>query len=344
MADRRTIPSNRVDPFQSLGTASQRLMRLVRETPPERFQDEAVAVLRGALRFDVSMWGSATVQDAVIRPHSYHVTGITPERSAEAYIAYEAVKEGDWVARTAIARPGTCVSFDGRAPPGVADSGWLAFLEAFDIRHALSTMLVQPISKLAVFLSLYRANLDDPFAEDERRLLEALVPILAYAWDVNRLHAMEAGRVARDPDAGTAMADAYGFLHVAEPRFEQVLRAEWPAWSGPTLPDQLLTLIARGGTWRGSSMAVRAAPPVNGFTTLRAQPRSLADRLSAREREIARMWADGKQTEEIAGALGLRPVSVRNRLQRIYLKLEVHGRLEMLRALEAGAESDVGET
>ncbi len=324
-----------LDPFQALGGASQRLMQLVRETPSERFQDQAIEVLRGTLRFDVSMWGSATVQDAVLQPHSYHVTGAPPERSAEAYVAYEEVKGADWVARTAIARPGTCVLFDGRRPPAEASAAWLAFLEAFDIRHVLSTMRVQPISNLAVFLSLYRADRDDPYSEEERRLLEALVPILATAWDANRLHAMEAGRVPRDPEAGTAMSDEYGFLHVVEPRFEAALHGEWPSWTGPTLPEPLLPLAAHGGTWRGTRMVARASAPVNGFTTLRAQPRSPADRLSPRELEVARLWADGKQTEEIAEAMGLKPVSVRNRLQRVYLKLDVHGRVELLRVLEA---------
>lgn len=328
------------EPFQALGAATQRLIQLVRETPPERFQDEAITVLRGALRFNVSMWGSATVHDAVVQPHSYHVTGAPPEQSAQAYVAYEAVKDLDWVARTAISRPGTCVVFDGRTPPAEASPDWLRFLETFEIRHVLSTMLVQPISRLAVFLSLYRAGRDDAYTDAECQLVETLVPILATTWDANRLHALEAGREPRDPDAGTAMADAYGFLHVAEPRFAEVLRGEWPSWSGPTLPEPLLPLLTRGRTWRGSRMVVRASPPVDGFTTLRAQARSPVDRLSPRELQVARMWADGLQTEAIASALGIRPVSVRNKVQRIYLKLGVHGRIEMLRAIESHAARD----
>lgn len=328
-----------LDPYAALGGATQRLMRLVRETPPENFQDRAVEVLRGVLPFDVSMWSSATVHDAVLQPHSYHVTGTPLETSAAAYVAYEAVKGEDWVARAVIARPGACVNFDGRAPPADAAPDWLAFLEAFDIRHVLSTMLVQPISQLAVFVSLYRARRDEPYSEEERRFLEAIVPVLVTAWDANRLHALESGRVPRDPDAGTAMADEYGSLHVVEPRFEAVLRGEWPSWTGPTLPEPLLPLAAHGGAWRGSRMVARASHPVNGFTTLRVQPRSLADRLSPRELEIARMWADGRTTDEVAGALGLRPASVRNRLQRIYLKLDVHGKVELVRALGGSGET-----
>ena len=321
------------DALAALAGTAHGLLALVRETPPEHFQDEAMAVIRQAVRFDVALCASAQVGSTVLAPHSYHVSGAPPDWSAQAFEAYGAVMEEDWLARMAIAGPGTCFGYDGRTPPPDASAEWVAFNERFGIRQAVCTMLGRPISKLGLFISLYRSDAGDPFSQGERRVLELVTPILATAWDVNRLHALESFRTPRDPDAGTGMADDRGVLHVVEAQFERVLRQEWPTWTGPQLPPQLAALAVRGGGWKGLQLVARAAPPAGGFTTIRVQPRTRVDRLSPRELEIARLWASGQDAAEVAAALGLRVASVRSRLQRIYLKLGVHDRAGMVRVL-----------
>ncbi len=51
-------------------------------------------------------------------------------------------------------------------------------------------------------------------------------------------------------------------------------------------------------------------------------------RLTEREREVLRLLADGLDTREIAGRLTLSRATVRNHVQHILNKLEVHSRLE----------------
>jgi len=55
--------------------------------------------------------------------------------------------------------------------------------------------------------------------------------------------------------------------------------------------------------------------------------------LTSREAEIARTAAQGLQDKEIAAALGLSTRTVSNTLRRIYRKIGVDNRLELIRLL-----------
>lgn len=59
----------------------------------------------------------------------------------------------------------------------------------------------------------------------------------------------------------------------------------------------------------------------------RTQPRVSID-LTARETEILRMLADGRNPKQIADALGISPLTARNHVQRVLEKLGVHSQTE----------------
>ena len=60
------------------------------------------------------------------------------------------------------------------------------------------------------------------------------------------------------------------------------------------------------------------------------------DRLSVRELEIARAYADGGTYHLIASQLGIAPSTVRTHLAAIYRKLEVSSKLELFKVLSGG--------
>lgn len=62
----------------------------------------------------------------------------------------------------------------------------------------------------------------------------------------------------------------------------------------------------------------------------------LARSLTGREEEVLRLVAAGLANREIAERLGLRPQTVKNHVGRVFEKLDVHSRLELLGGLRAG--------
>jgi DNA-binding CsgD family transcriptional regulator len=73
---------------------------------------------------------------------------------------------------------------------------------------------------------------------------------------------------------------------------------------------------------------IRVRPPEPCVASMPAVPAALP--LSPREREILRLLATGKRTADMAVALGIRPKTVRNHVQRLLEKLGAHSRLEAL--------------
>jgi len=59
-----------------------------------------------------------------------------------------------------------------------------------------------------------------------------------------------------------------------------------------------------------------------------SSPAGRLDSLTGREREILRLLADGSSTREIAGALGIRPMTVQSHVKNILAKLGVHSKVE----------------
>jgi DNA-binding NarL/FixJ family response regulator len=61
----------------------------------------------------------------------------------------------------------------------------------------------------------------------------------------------------------------------------------------------------------------------------------LAASLTGREEQVLRLVAEGLSNRQIAERLGLRPQTVKNHVRRVFEKLDVHSRLELIGALRA---------
>lgn len=75
---------------------------------------------------------------------------------------------------------------------------------------------------------------------------------------------------------------------------------------------------ARSSVWRAADAGAGATAP------------------SPREREIAELAAAGRTNKEVAATLFISDKTVENALSRVYEKLGVRGRVELVAALSAG--------
>ncbi len=201
----------------------------------------------------------------------------------------------------------------------------------------LAFTTTDPVSGLTTSITLYRGAGERPFSDEERRFFHGAAPHLAENQGLAAIqHLLAATRTASVDVACSGVADRRGFLQVARPDFQDLLRLEWPAWSGRELPEELRGAI-RGSAptaFLGERIAVKVSR-MSDVYLLQARRRRPADSLSGREREVAELLTEGHTYKEAAKRLGVAPSTVRNHISAIFAKLGVNKQSEMAAALRA---------
>ncbi len=183
-------------------------------------------------------------------------------------------------------------------------------------------------SVVSVF-TISRNNAKGALATDDAKRLAILAPHLLTAWQTCLRLSLQAYAAKTFP-AAAAIANAAGYLEVADSTFYPMLRTAWPDWTGSRLPEALLALSPNHA----------AAPLANiGWTVqvagdlriLIGTPLGPMARLSARERMVTRAVLDGATRTEVAALLGISTNTARNTLARVYKKLGVRNRVELAR-------------
>jgi DNA-binding NarL/FixJ family response regulator len=112
------------------------------------------------------------------------------------------------------------------------------------------------------------------------------------------------------------------------------------AYDYPQYADAALRLGASGFVLKTAPVAelvdaiARAAA---GGLAFSVRPRSLAERLSARELEVVRLVVDGRSNDEIGAALGIGSKTVETHLRRLFERFGIASRTELAtRALREG--------
>ena len=196
----------------------------------------------------------------------------------------------------------------------------------YRIEWSLGTLLVEPLSSLYEFLTLWRHDPKKPFSEIERQTKELLMPHLAEAHRAARLR--EVLGEAREGNSRWAIADERGYLREATPGFIHCLREHWPDWQGSRLPEALHKCV-RSATGYSSPRIKLSITRKEPFRYLQVASTSVLDKLSPRKREIVTRYTQGETYAVIAAALGLSPSTVRNHLAHCYRKLGVHNKTEL---------------
>lgn len=317
-----------------LGRLSAFILALHRgaaEQPFEAFADWALEALKAYVPFDSGLWasGHATPEGApVVHTHWLH------RQPAQLMVDYAPIAHHDTVFAASLRQPGVSVVADARANvPAVFD----AYIDRYRIEHILNTCDVDPLSGLLNDIALWRSERTRPFVEEERRFMQAAFPHLIEACTRNRLARLAGAASSRSIGAwSAAAADRAGILHIAENRFPQLLREEWPQWCGPRLPPLLSEAVSRGESQRiaGQRIIVKTAP-LHDVLLLQARPRIAVDGLTQREREIARHTAEGLSHKDIARLLDLSPATVRNHLSSACRRLGVRNKAQLAALVQA---------
>lgn len=311
------------------------LYRAVFGQPFETFKEGGLNLVRSVLGFDAAVWGSGVYSTNEML--SVSTVNLPPA----VLMAYAATWQAqDFVRSAALATPGRAFRNEDVVP--LADYHQTDIYRAFSrpsgIEHALGIVHHDPVTDLGEIVFLFRADPASEFTHEERALLEFLSPHLVIAWRQSQIahhyRAAAQGKAVGAPGQESyAVADSDGLVHAAGEDFCVALRAVAPGWKGPRLPSELAPL-QRGDcsilVLGDSEFAVRRGETRHLFSASRREG-TLG--LTQAEIRAARLYAAGMTRRDIATRLGLSTSTVRNQLASAYEKLDVHSKVELLRAL-----------
>jgi DNA-binding CsgD family transcriptional regulator len=303
------------------------LYRAGREVAFANFQAWALTRMHEVLDFDAAWWGRGANRPLMVHQVHLHRCASTLVDDYAPWIAVDFFREA------ACARPGTTINTSDLMSRKklVATTIYREFGAKHRVEWSLGTVLIEPVSSLNEFITVWRKDAERPFAETDRAMKQFLMPHLAESYRNSRLlHLLENGR--RETASCWALCHPDGILVDAHRRFAGMVRSEWPEWNGAELPAALRQKICAGETFRGRRLTV-SARPLSGHLYLEARASNAVDRLSRREREVAHHYAEGRTYAEIAALLGLAPATIRNLISRTFAKLRVSNKAELTRRL-----------
>jgi hypothetical protein len=254
------------------------LYRLAFELPAAEFQDAALAIVKPWVAFDSCMWGHGLTGDVGVVPHAVHLHDKSPEMLAE----YAALHDFDAAAQSMLRLPAATRGFDARQTFGAAHQReYLDFLRRFDQTQIAISSVYDSGTHLSHWISLYRADTDRHFVDEDLSRLCWLTPHLLQALQQNRVRRHPFGGLGGA--SGVAICDAQGCLIFCDPRFRELLAAEWGARAFVKIPGPAWEAFSAGKCrFLGGAVVIRSLVD-QGLLMLTARPRCAADRLTDRE-------------------------------------------------------------
>jgi DNA-binding NarL/FixJ family response regulator len=125
-----------------------------------------------------------------------------------------------------------------------------------------------------------------------------------------------------------------GILETCDAEFLDALRKEWPDWSPPVLPGELVKVFRTSERrFVGKRITVLASLG-NEMLFLLAREKGNAETLTRAQFAVATLAVKGLSYKQVARDLGLSPATVRNHLHNAYVKLEVGNRTALAQCLD----------
>lgn len=289
----------------------------------ENFRIGALEMLEAHLPLSAAWWGLGHLRGRsplVLQSYLHRL----PAAFADEWLS---IADIDELAHAIGEHPGVTKIYIGNEAPERFDS-------RYGIVSALSTAMPAEDTGLSHFFSIYRDDSLPSFTEEDRALVELLVPHLFLAEEQQGRAALQ--RELANRRELSAKVNEHAWLEQASPAFCQVLMAEFPEWAGGRLPEVLHGLILTGeGQWQGHTLDVSVSRGADGGCHVSLKLR-MSLGLTRREEMVARAYAGGISHKEIARELGLTPATVRSYLQQCYLKLDVSNKISLGDALRGG--------
>lgn len=312
------------------------LYRAAKETPIDEFQEFALSLVRAQTSFRTAFWGTGEMTANGLVAHSVHLHNEPPEMLSD----WANINRKDSVIDAVYANPGhTLISHTPSRYQKPRDSDILDYARRYGHMSIMVISTMGAKHPIGQWLSLYRPDGHEQFNQADGGLLEQIMPHLVEALEINRM----LGQVpAAHSDSGMtgarAIARIDGTLYHCGKKFSDLVLEIWPEWKYGQVPTELMAAISPNREIILADHAISVSTAIIGnmlFLNLRRV--SSLHRLSRRELEVAKLYAQGMSYKEIGQFMDISPSTVRNFLGRIYAKLGIGKKVDLASLLSSGS-------
>lgn len=306
------------------------LYRSARELPPDRFHQTLLERVQHRIPFSAAFWCDARAADRVtLVPTALRTRGVDPGFLLD----WTRLHHRDPAVPMAISNPGRALrvhvpSFYAQTP----DLGEL--LRGYDIQSM--TVLLMPGDRAPAVqaMCLYRPDADALVTDAEKGWLERVMPHVSESLRINRLIHTPREEFDAEGCCVAVVEAATGMLLRADAAFVALLEREWPGFDGRRLPLKLARRWRHEARFTHLARRARIDGRRSGdLVYLTGRAAALGEALTARQTQIAILYAQGLASKQIAQRCELSPATVRSHLATVYTVLGVHGKIEMAKRL-----------
>jgi DNA-binding CsgD family transcriptional regulator len=294
------------------------LYRSARGEPPQVFQRKTLERLRDLISFDFAAWGGGGAEERDV------TEVVVLDQSARLFGEWGAVAAEDAYCDLALQRLDHTVLFDD-VPNFRRTLAWNEHWRRFDAHNMVATIMAEPIDGYVSFVGLCNATPSRPFDDHDRALKELLMPHLSSAL---RLSRESFALAAAGPGEGVALVDRAGRILASREPFSSLARDEWST-KAARVPASVLSASSGSGRWRGRTIQLQIKRLEHHYLVL-AKRRDRLDQLTHREQEVALAFAEGLSYRKVGERLQIAPATARNHLARIYDKLGISTKSELV--------------
>ena len=300
----------------------------------DQFQKNNLLWIRKQLCFDCAFWA---IHDQSHNMHYYAGVDLATDNMDE----WNENANDDAFMQLFATHPGAVTTVNTKDIPNIKQSAIYQYYSSnYGVQHYVMSVFIDPDNGASHILCLIRYTEQPEFSEQQRKYIEILSPHLVIAWKQNNKFYMsqESNRKEQLVD-NTAIADKSGILLRTCPEFIKQLKKEWPNWSDQKLPDEVCDWLNSDPSMRHDSLKNRKiqihCKQHEGFYQLSARENNSLDTLTEREYSIAKLFAADTSYKEIAIKLKISPSTVRNHLNKIYLRLGIKSKLQLAQKMDS---------
>ncbi|MCF6250425.1 MAG: helix-turn-helix transcriptional regulator [Methylococcaceae bacterium] len=308
------------------------LYRLVSEVPVNEFKQQAFSILQQHVSFDSGLWSEGIAEGLHINTLFLH------NQPMEMMEHYQQYVDGDELAKTVSENPGITFDLDDLVDKEEfkTRSVYFDFCKPYGVEWAISTSIYNEKLALFHYICLYRNKTSVPYTANDKQTKNAFMPHLINAFKQSQYLSLVNSSDWRSSETGSAAVDQHGNIHQATDTFLAHIENIDPDWTGPLLPKFMLDNYLEEKKFFQSGYEARVSEQQDLLYLVEIRPAAPYTQLTIAEQKVAACLKEGASYKAVAKTLGISPSTVTNHVNKIYAKLSVKSKTELVRLLYTG--------